>query len=188
MLVKLNQAHRFAGETTDHPRFPARSRGRYQPGDVLEMPAEYYERYLEPYGFAEPYNLHVASKDATGALLNNLPVEQLRELAKTAGILDDIAGSGPNGRVMAVDLVGALSDYGQRKAQAAGDGAADREEELNELSMKELTAAATEAGIYDAIDGSGRRGKPVKKDLVDALVAWEQAGPVEGAEENGEDS
>lgn len=190
MLVKLSQAHRYKGGTMKHATYPALNKHRYQPGDIIDVDAEYFEKYLEPYKFAEPCNLGVNAKDATGALLGKLPMGQLRTLAENVGIdLDALNGTGPNGRVTETDLVNALAEIGQAKAKEATDDEAERRKQLGGYKLKKLGKIAQEAGIYDVIKGTAGGGNLLKQDLVDAIMAWEQAGPAEdGADENGEDN
>ena len=190
MLVKLSQAHRYVGGTTKHATYPALKKHRYQPGDIIDVNAQYFEKFLEPYKFAEPCNLGVDAKDATGALLGKMSIESLRKVAEDVGIdLDTIEGTGPNGRVTADDLVSALAELGKEKAKEATDDEAERRKELGKLTIKELGKIAQEARIYDVIKGTGGGGNIIKQDLVDAILAWEQAGPAETeADANGEDN
>ena len=191
MLIKLSQAHRYKGGTTKHATYPALQKHRYQPGAIIDVDADYFEKYLEPYKFAEPCNLGVNAKDATGALLGKMSIESLRKVAEDVGIdLDALTGTGPNGRVTETDLVNALAEIGQAKAKEATDDEAERRKQLMGYKLKKLGKIAQEAGIYDAIKGTAGGGNLLKQDLVDAIMAWEQAGPADddGADENGEDN
>ena len=132
MLVKLNQAHRYRGVLGQGPHAAMPGR-KYAPGAVIELPARYYERALEPYGFADVVTDVAKAKKAppapakpadkggesetveAGKQLPPIPedlaactVAQLRQLAAEHGVLEEIKGTGAHGRVVKEDLIDAL--------------------------------------------------------------------------------
>ncbi len=168
MIVKFTQAHRYRGPRTDHPTYPAQPRRVYMPGDIVDIPADYFEKRLEPYPFAHVHNAAAAAEGAAAALMDDMEVEVLRTLIDKYDLEDKVEGSGPGGRAMKEDLVLVL----ERHYKAVGRSAADKDPipddaNLARLRVDDLVLLCESRGIEAT--GSGNAGKVLKADLVEAL-------------------
>lgn len=105
MIIKLKQAHRYDGPTTSGP-YGAFARRTYPPGSVLDLPVEYIERALEPYGFSEPFNPPAAAASAKHTALASKKLDELRTMAAELEL--EVEGTGKGGRVTKADLVAAI--------------------------------------------------------------------------------
>lgn len=122
MLVKLKRAHWYQGETTKGPH-GARRATRYVPGDVLEMPTEYFEAQIEPYEGGELYNAVVEDARELKTGLKKLNRQELRDLADKHEI--EVEGTGSGGLATKGDLIKALAEAGV----GADDEPADDEDD-----------------------------------------------------------
>ncbi len=111
MLVKIKQAHKYRGPRMKGPRAP-RPRQVLRVGQVVEMPAEYYEKYLEPYGFgAVIQSVEAEDRQGLQKALGRQGLNVLRTFAKQLGSAEELAhlkGSGKNGAVRKADVVAFL--------------------------------------------------------------------------------
>ncbi len=168
MIVKFLNAHQYRGPRTDHPAHPAVPRQRYLPGDLVDLPAEYFERYLEPYPFAVVHNAAAAADGAAAAVLEDMTIERLRELVEKYELEDEVEGSGENGRFLKQDLIVVLNKHYKSVGRSAADE--DRipdEAELARMRLDELTTLCEARGIE--VTGTGHDGKVLKRDMVEAL-------------------
>ncbi len=181
MIVKFLNAHQYRGKKTDHATLPAVPRRTYYPGDIVDLPVEYFERHLEPYPFAIVFNAAAAAESAAAALLQDMTIEQLRELVERNNL--EIEGSGEAGRATKEDLVAVLEKHYTTEGRTAADDASEipDDDALARLRLAELEALVE---IHDLeVEGTGRGGKVLKSDLVEALIDKRDAEPEEDKEE-----
>jgi pyruvate/2-oxoglutarate dehydrogenase complex dihydrolipoamide acyltransferase (E2) component len=168
VIVKFLNAHQYRGLRTDHPVHPARPRHNYQVGDLADIPADYYERHLAPYPFAQVYNAVAAAEGAAAALMEDMPIEQLRELIEKHGLDDKIEGSGPDGRALREDLVVVLDAHYKSTGRTKADEADIPEDDaLARLRVDDLVALCETHKVE--VDGTGHGGKVLKADMIEAL-------------------
>ena len=168
MLVKFLNAHHYRGDRTDHPAHPAVPRHHYYPGDIADVPVKYFERHLEPYGFAAIHNAVAAAEGAAVALMEDMTLEDLRKLVDKHNLEDEVEGSGPNGRAMREDLVLVLDKH----YKSVGRTVADKEpipddDALARLRVDDLVALCESRGIEPV--GTGKGDKVLKVDLFEVL-------------------
>ena len=182
MLVKFTQAHHYRGVRTEHPAHPAIPRKTYLPGEIADIPVEYFEKHLEPYPFAHVHNPAAAAEGAAAALMEDMTVEQLRTLVDKYDLEDKIEASGPSGRATKPDLMVVLD----RHYREYGRTAADKDDlpddaALARMRVDELVTLCESRKIEVA--GTGHDGKILKADLVEALSEQRER---EGGEEKDE--
>ncbi len=168
MIVKFTQAHHYRGPRTDHPAHPAVPRTHYMPGDIVDVPADYFEKNLEPYPFAHVHNAAAAAEGAAAALMEDMEIEALRKLIDKYDLENQVEGSGQGGRAMKEDLVVVL----EKHYKAVGRSAADKDpipEDAKLVRMRtDDLVLLCESRAVEAT-GTGKDGKVLKTDLVEAL-------------------
>ncbi len=168
MIVKFLNAHQYRGERTDHPVHPAIPRHRYLPGDLVDVPADYFERFLEPYPFAVVHNAAAAAEGAAAAVLDEMPIEQLRQLVEKFELGEEVVGTGESGRALKGDLVAVLNKHFKSVGRTVADE--DRipdDATLARMRVDELTTLCEARGIE--VTGTGHDGKVLKRDMVEVL-------------------
>ncbi len=183
MLVKFTQAHHYRGERTEHPVHPAVPRRRYMPGDIADIPVEYFEDKLEPYPFAHVHNPAAAAEGAAAALMEDMSIEQLRTLVDKHELEDKIEASGPSGRATKADLVVVLNRYYKAHGRTVADKEALPDDAaLARMRVDDLVMLCESRKIE--VTGTGHDGKVLKADLVEALSEQRER---EGGEEQDEE-
>ena len=168
MIVRFLNAHQYRGKRTDHPAHPASPRKTYYPGDIVDLPAEYFERHLESYKFAVIHNAAAAAAGAAVALMEDMTIEQLRKLVEKHHLEDEIEGSGQDGRALREDLVRTLDKHYKSVGRSVSDeNDIPDDAALARLRVDELVTLC-EAWNMD-VHGTGRENKVLKVDLVEAL-------------------
>ncbi len=113
MLVKFSRAHWYQGERTkdeDHNGRYAIRKGRIDVGAVKDIPTAYFDKYLDPHGFAAPHNVEMTEAKELIAGLKTATVQQLRDLADEHEL--EVEGTGSGGRLTKKDLITVLSKAG----------------------------------------------------------------------------
>lgn len=87
------------------------------------------------------------------------------------------------------ERIAALEERLEGPGEEAGTGSEDAPDILEALTVPELAERLTDRGVaLDELEGSGADGNVVKRDLVEALRAAEDAaGPEDGDEEGDEE-
>lgn len=174
MIIKFLNAHSYRGPRTDHPQHPASPRKVYQVGDIVDVPVDYFERHLEPYRFAQVHNAVAAAQGAAAAIMDEMPIEQLRALIDKHNLDDQIEGSGPGGRAMREDLVAVLDTHFKTVGRSVADQDDIPEDDaLARLRVAELVALCEEHKVE--VNGSGRGGTVLKRDMIEALSERRQS-------------
>ena len=173
MIIKFLNAHSYRGPRTDHPKYPAIPRRRFVPGDIADVPVEYFEKCLEPYRFAQVHNAVAVAAGAAAALMEDMSVEQLRSLIEKHDLEDKVEGSGEGGRALKEDLIATLSThFTEEGSTAADEGAIPDDAKLARMRVDDLVALSETRKIK--IQGTGRDGKVLKTDLISALAERRQ--------------
>ncbi len=169
MIVKFLNAHQYRGPRTDHPVHPAQPRHIYQVGNLADIPADYYERHLAPYKFAQVHNAVAVAEGAAAAIMDDMETEDLRTLIEKHGLGDKVEGSGPGGRALREDLVVVLDAHYKSSSRTAADEADIPEDaDLARLRVDDLVELCEMHKIE--VRGTGHDGKVLKADMVEALV------------------
>lgn len=169
MIVKFLNAHMYRGPRTDHPEHPASPRKTYYPGDIADIPVEYFERHLEPYKFAQVHNAVAAAEGAAAAIMDDMDVKQLRDLVEKHDLGDKVEASGPGGRALREDFVAVLdAHYKSTGRTAADEGGIPEDDELARMRVDDLVALCETHGVE--VVGTGRDSKVLKRDLIEALA------------------
>ncbi len=168
MLVKFTQAHHYRGDRTEHPVHPAVPRRTYMPGDIADIPVDYFEQHLEPYPFAHVHNPAAAAEGAAAALMEDMTIEQLRTLVDKYDLEDKIEASGPSGRATKPDLMAVLDKHYRTHGRTAADKEALPDDAaLARMRVDALVMLCESRKIE--VTGTGHDGKVLKADLVEAL-------------------
>ena len=168
MIIKVLNAPQYRGPRTDHPVHRARTRRIYQVGDLADIPADYYERHLAPYKFAQVHNAVAAAEGAAAAVMEDMETSDLRTLIEKHGLDDKVEGSGPGGRALREDLVIVLDAHYKSAGRTKADEADIPEDDaLARLRVDDLVALCETHKVE--VDGTGHGGKVLKADMVEAL-------------------
>ncbi len=168
MLIRFLNAHQYRGPQTDHAVHPAIPRKIYHPGDIVDLPSEYFERHLEPYPFAVIHNPAAASEGAAAALMEDMPIEQLRKLIEKHDLEKEIEGSGEGGRALREDLVRTLDKHYKSVGRDASDeNDIPDDAALARMRVEELQTLCETRSME--VHGTGRDNKVLKVDLLEAL-------------------
>ncbi len=185
MLIQFDQAHNYRGPmnvTKKDSRHAPVARKTYYPGDIVDVPARYFEQRLEHEKFAHVYNASAAAEGAASALMDDMPIEQVRALCEKHEL--EVVGTGEAGRATKDDMAKALeTHYRDVGAELADDQEIPDDRTLGRMRFTELEEMAEQAGVGD-VEGSGRDDKVLKADLIEALI---EARDAEDEEEDEED-
>lgn len=113
MLVKMGQRHKYRGDNHGEGQHAVHKDQMLYEKGIYDLPADYFEKFLEFKKFAVPADLKEEKKKATDTGLDAFTVNQLRALVTkhVPGGLDDVAGTGTGGRALKVDLVAHLKQH-----------------------------------------------------------------------------
>jgi pyruvate/2-oxoglutarate dehydrogenase complex dihydrolipoamide acyltransferase (E2) component len=173
MLIQFAQAHTYRGPTnaTKTGRHAPIARKKYYAGDIVDVPARYFERHLESEGFAHVYNVAAVAESTSAALMADMSIEQVRELVAKHDL--EVTGTGPEGRATKDDMARALEAHYRAEGATLADEQAAQipdDDALEDLRLAELEKLAELAGLTD-VEATGRGGRILRADYIAALSA-----------------